>query len=425
MLLPRLPCRGAAAVVFTRLWRTGLALALCAPAMAWGQNSKDAEKKLEQLRGEIRSVSQERRQLEGQRGTAGQALRTADQKVAQSGRALADAEQAIGREQAALTTLQARKAQLQRGASAQRAQLSALLQSAYRQGRHGPLKSLLSHDRVSEAQRQLTYQRYLQREHSAQLATLTADLRALEQTEAEITQRQRQLQQVREQHRQQAAQLRDEREKRARLLTELDRQYQDRSEREKALGQDARALERVLANLRAAAAKAEAERRAAAKRAAQQAAAAARNGTTTPRPARTPARPVASAPAPRVGGLGWPVSGSLLARYGARLPDGRSSSGLLIGAAAGTTVTAVAEGNVVFSDWMTGYGMILIVDHGNGYMSLYAHNDALLKDVGAKVRRGDAVAKVGSSGGQGVSALYFELRRNGQPVDPATWLQRQ
>ncbi|MNM49512.1 Murein hydrolase activator EnvC precursor [compost metagenome] len=88
-------------------------------------------------------------------------------------------------------------------------------------------------------------------------------------------------------------------------------------------------------------------------------------------------------------------------------------------------MTAVADGTVVFSDWMTGYGMILIVDHGNGYMSLYAHNDALLRDAGARVRRGEAVAKVGNSGGQGVTALYFELRRGGQPVDPTTWLQRQ
>ncbi|RBB12075.1 murein hydrolase activator EnvC family protein, partial [Xanthomonas oryzae] len=98
---------------------------------------------------------------------------------------------------------------------------------------------------------------------------------------------------------------------------------------------------------------------------------------------------------------------------------------VLIGAPKGTTVTAVADGTVVFSDWMTGYGMILIVDHGNGYMSLYAHNDTLLRDAGASIKRGEAVAKVGSSGGQGVPALYFELRRNGQPVDPSSWLQRR
>src|SRR5690606_18905079 len=105
--------------------------------------------------------------------------------------------------------------------------------------------------------------------------------------------------------------------------------------------------------------------------------------------------------------------------------DGRSSNGVLIGAAAGTPVRAVADGTVVFAEWMTGYGMILIVDHGNGTMSLYAHNDALLKEASDAVKRGDAVATVGNSGGQGQPALYFELRRNGQPVNPNTFLQKR
>src|SRR5690606_35963722 len=127
----------------------------------------------------------------------------------------------------------------------------------------------------------------------------------------------------------------------------------------------------------------------------------------------------------QVGGLSWPLAGSLLAGYGARMPDGRTSSGVLVAAAAGTPVTAVAEGTVVFAEWMTGYGLILIIDHGNGYMSLYAHNDSLLKNPGDRVRRGDAVSTVGTSGGQGRGALYFELRRDGKPVDPGTWLQKR
>ena len=142
-------------------------------------------------------------------------------------------------------------------------------------------------------------------------------------------------------------------------------------------------------------------------------------------PAAKPPRAVASAPALQVGGLGWPVAGTLVASYGGTLPDGRRSEGVLIGASAGTTVKAVADGRVVFADWMNGYGLILIVDHGNGYMSLYAHNDALLRDAGDAVKRGDALASVGNSGGQGRTALYFELRRNGQPVDPSSWLQRR
>ena len=407
-----------------------LGILLAGPLSAQN-SSRDTEKKLQQLRGEIKGVAQERRQLEGQRGEASQRLREADQKVARSGRAVAEAEAAVQREQQSLAALQQRRATLESGLAQQRQQLATLLRGAYQLGNHAPLKLLLSQDSVADANRELAYHRYLQRERAKAITGLTADLQALTSTEQQIVARSKELEQAREQQRQQATALAQDRRQRATVLTELDTRYQDRSEREKALGKDARALEQVLASLRAAAARAEAERRAAARRAAEQArqAAAANSGSARSparaTPGKVPPRVVANAPAPRVGGLGWPLSGNLLARYGGRLPDGRNSAGVLIGAPAGSTVTAVADGTVVFSDWMTGYGMILIVDHGNGYMSLYAHNDALLKDAGASIKRGDAVAKVGNSGGQGVTALYFELRRNGQPVDPSTWLQRQ
>ena len=207
------------------------------------------------------------------------------------------------------------------------------------------------------------------------------------------------------------------------MVAGIDQQYRDKASREKALGRDAGALQRLVAQLRAAAARA-AREAAAAKARAEREAAKASHGR---RPASTPSRrPVAAAaPAQRVGGLGWPVAGSLLASYGGSLPDGRRSDGVLISAAAGTQVKAVADGTVVFADWMTGYGMILIVDHGNGYMSLYAHNDGLLREAGDAVKRGDPVATVGSSGGQERPALYFELRRNGSPVNPSGWLTRQ
>ncbi len=133
---------------------------------------------------------------------------------------------------------------------------------------------------------------------------------------------------------------------------------------------------------------------------------------------------IATAPAPQVGGLGWPLAGNLLAGYGARMPDGRGSDGLLIAATAGTPVKAVADGTVVYAEWMTGYGLLLIVDHGNDHMSLYAHNESLLREPGDRVSRGDPVSTVGSSGGHGRPALYFELRRGGRTVNPNTWLKR-
>lgn len=404
-----------------------LALLLAVPPALQAQNAREAERRLQKLRGELKDVAQERRVLDGQRGAATRQLREMDEKVARSGRTLAQTEAALREQDQALAALRERRGALQGALEQQRTELAGLLRGAYRLGNHAPLKLLLSQDTVADANRSLAYHRYLQRERSERIATLSADLQELDQVQVQISDRQQQLQLTQQQQKQQAATLAADRRQREQSVAALEQRFKDRSEREKALGQDARALETLLANLRAAAARAEAERRAAARRAAAEKAAADKAGSEgrpAPRPSR-PAPQVASTPAPKVGGLGWPLSGNLLARYGGRLPDGRSSSGVLIGAPAGSTVTAVADGTVVFSDWMTGYGMILIIDHGNGYMSLYAHNDALLKDAGARVSRGEALAKVGNSGGQGVTALYFELRRNGQPVNPDSWLQRR
>ncbi|PWQ84089.1 peptidase M23 [Stenotrophomonas maltophilia] len=403
----------------------GLALALALPLPGAAQTTRETERKLQKLRSELKGVAQERRQIEGQRGQASQQLREADEKVARTGRALAQTETALREQGRALAEAEQRRSTLQANLAQQHRELAGLLRAAYQLGNHAPLKLLLSQDTVADANRALAYHRYLQRERAQRITTLTADLKELEALQAQIAERKQKLQGAQQDQKQQAAALEADRRDRAKTVASLDERFKDQREKEQALGQDAKALETLLANLRAAAARAEAERRAAARRAAAERAArqAAAQGRPPP-PTKVPPA-VASAPAPKVGGLGWPLSGNLLARYGGKLPDGRTSSGVLIGAPAGSTVTAVADGTVVFSDWMTGYGMILIVDHGNGYMSLYAHNDTLLKDAGARVSRGDAVAKVGNSGGQGVTALYFELRRGGQPVNPDSWLQRR
>jgi septal ring factor EnvC (AmiA/AmiB activator) len=408
-----------------------LAVGLLAVSPSPAQSQREAERKLQKLRGELKSIAQERRKLENARGEAARKLREADEQVGKSSRSLNDTEAALQREQAALAQLQRQRDEMRARLGRQRRQLTELVRASYQLGGDAPLKVLLSQDKVADANRALAYHRYLQSDRARRIAALSTELQALDDVERDIAVRRAQLDATRNRQRAQVAALAKDRKANAALTADLDERYQDRSAREKALGQDARSLESLLDNLRAAAARAERERRAEAKRlaaqeAAEKRAAASPRNTGDKATARTPPRPtVANAPALKVGGLGWPLSGNLLARFGGRMPDGRASSGVLIGAPAGSTVTAVADGSVVFSEWMTGYGLILIIDHGNGYMSLYAHNESLLRDVGDRVKRGDALAKVGTSGGQGTPALYFELRRNGQPVDPSSWLQRR
>ena len=391
------------------------------------QNSRETERRLERVRKELRDVAGERRRLEGQRGEAARDLRAADEQVAASTRALRDTRIKLAEEQAALETLQARRVELESTVETRREELAALVRAAYTVGDEAALKLMLAQDRVADAGRLLTYHRYLQEQRSTRIGELRAEMAELDGIEVAIQDRRAALETTQAEQRTQLATVEADRAKRAEAVKTIESQFNDRSAREKALGRDARALERVLAQLREAARRAEAERRAAAAAAREREAREAREAEASGRP-RPPPRPptqVARNAAPQVGGLGWPISGSLLTPYGGKLPDGRSSTGILIGAPAGTSVKAVADGTVVFAEWMTGYGMLLIVDHGNGYMSLYAHNDGLQKNVGDAVRRGDTVASVGSSGGQGRSGLYFELRQNGTPVNPTTWLQRR
>jgi murein hydrolase activator len=408
--------------------RLRAAVAACAIALAAGlaagaaaQDSREAQRQLDKLRGELEQIAGDRRKLEGQRGAAARELRRADEQVAASARRLAELDASIARERQALAGLQARRAELGARLAGQRATLASLLRAAYTVGDDAALKVLLAQDRVADGQRLLAWHGYLQRDRARRIAALTRELDELAAVEREIGERSKALADARSAQQLQLAQLEADRKARAGTLAQLEARYRDRRQREQALGRDARGLEQLLTRLRAAAERAERERRAAAARAA---AARARSGA-APAPPSAPV-PAAAAAGPALSAsLGWPVSGTLLSGYGSPLSGGRRSEGVVIAAAAGAEVTAVADGKVVFADWMNGYGLILIVDHGGGVMSLYAHNDALLRDPGDSVRRGEPVARVGTSGGQGRPALYFELRRDGKPVDPRSWLQRR
>jgi septal ring factor EnvC (AmiA/AmiB activator) len=126
------------------------------------------------------------------------------------------------------------------------------------------------------------------------------------------------------------------------------------------------------------------------------------------------------------GKLAWPVQGKLAGDYGQPRGGGTVKwNGVLLEATAGTPVRAVYHGRVAFADWLQGLGLLVIVDHGGGYMSLYGHNEALLKESGDWVEPGEAIAQVGDTGGQSRAALYFEIRYNGEPVNPHPWIARR
>ncbi|MDN2717367.1 peptidoglycan DD-metalloendopeptidase family protein [Janthinobacterium sp. SUN120] len=140
------------------------------------------------------------------------------------------------------------------------------------------------------------------------------------------------------------------------------------------------------------------------------------------RPSLGPAAPV-GAFASMKGQLRAPVAGKIAARFGSKRGDGPSWKGVFIRTGEGSEIHAIAGGRVVFSDWLRGFGNLIIVDHGGQYMSIYGNNQSLLKRVGDAVKGGEAIASAGNSGGNEESGLYFELRHQGRAFDPATWVK--
>ena len=123
------------------------------------------------------------------------------------------------------------------------------------------------------------------------------------------------------------------------------------------------------------------------------------------------------------GQLDWPVQGKLTYRFGEPRAGGRLSwEGIYVTAPSGSAVTAVGRGQVVFSDWLRGFGLLTIIDHGNNQMSLYGFCDSLIRRNGDWVESGEIVASAGQSGGQDLTGLYFEIRIKGQPTNPLAWL---
>src|SRR5690606_34384195 len=121
------------------------------------------------------------------------------------------------------------------------------------------------------------------------------------------------------------------------------------------------------------------------------------------------------------GRLGWPARGNVIGRFGQPREAGARWRGVLIGAAAGTDVRAVAYGRVAWAGWMPHYGDLMVIEHGEDYYSLYGHNQSMLREVGEWVDAGDVIAQVGDSGGQSRAALYFELRKGREPLNPQQW----
>lgn len=379
----------------------GAALA-ASPARAWQDKSQAeqaaAKQKLSNVHQEVQALGKQQAATAARRDQLNAELAKQAAALAAAARALRQTDANIAAKQQQLEQLQQQRADLKQKLATQRAAIADLLRASYALGHGSDLRLLLDNDDMDRIARALVYSKYFQQDRLQKVQQLMAGLAQLQTLEQQITAEQQALQAQRAQREQQSRQLAQQRAAQQKLAAAADATYQDQAQRLAALKQDEQSLNTLLDRLQKQID--QAMREAAARAAAR------RHG------GKAPPLAVGGAGADIRGNLPWPASGEVHS-YG---------NGVLIRAAGGSEVHAVANGRVVYAGFLRGYGMLLILNHGNGWMSMYGNNEVLLHGVGDAVKAGEAVGTASAPTGVN-TGVYFELRQNGQPVDPRGWLK--
>jgi septal ring factor EnvC (AmiA/AmiB activator) len=396
---------------------------------AFADEKSDAQKQLDAARADVAELKQLLEKLQQEKSGVQKDLQKTESEMGQLEKQVKGLQQDLKNSEEEIQRLDKEKKKLEGARLEQQRLIGIQARAAYQSGRQEYVKLLLNQQNPEKFSRTLTYYDYLSEARMEQLATFNETLRQLANVELDIANQQRQLLEQKsalDGRREQLASVRKERQL---ALARLNKEFSARDQKLKARQQEQANLARVLKTIEETLARQARE----AEAARQQALLAEREQQ------RNNANPAATGPlvsagasfggpfAKARGQLPWPVNGRLVARYGTpRGGDARTKwDGVLIGAAAGSQVRAVHGGRVVFADWLRGAGLLVILDHGNGYLSLYGHNQSLLKDAGDVVKAGEAISTVGNSGGQDTPALYFAIRQQGRPTDPAQWCRTQ
>jgi len=383
-----------------------------------------AQKDVAELKKLLEAIQKEKSGVQGE-------LKKTESEMGQLEKQVKGLQQELNKSNEELKRLDTEKKKLQQSRLEQQRLIGIQARAAYQGGQQEYLKLLLNQQNPEKFSRTLTYYDYLSKARLEQLATFNETLRQLANVEQDIANQQNQLNEQKSALDGRREQLAEARKERQLALAKLNKDLSARDQKLKARQQEQAQLGNVLKTIEATLARQ--AREAAEARKLELAAEQARLKGDKASPGAN--GPLVSSSGATYGGnfasargkLPWPVDGRLAARFGtARGGDERTKwDGVLISAGAGSQVHAVHGGRVVFADWLRGAGLLVILDHGNGYLSLYGHNQSLLKDAGQIVKAGEAIATVGTSGGQNTPALYFAIRQQGRPSDPAQWCRRQ
>ncbi|MCF6780302.1 murein hydrolase activator EnvC family protein [Stutzerimonas stutzeri] len=416
--------------------RLFLVLALsCLLGTAVADERAEARKQIEAARKDVAELQKLLKQIEREKSAVHKQLQTTESEMGKLEKQVDALQQEIDRSEAELDRLNEEKTTLEGARIEQQRLIGIQARAAYQSGRQEYLKLLLNQQNPEKFSRSLTYYDYLSKARFEQLEGFNETLRQLAKVETGIEQQQAALSEQQSGLKQRQAELAEVRKQRQQTLAKLDKDLSTRDSKLKARQQEQAQFERVLKTIEETLARqareAEEQRQRALAMAREEQRRQQRSGSS----ATAPSGQLVSSGGESFGGpfanakgkLPWPVDGRLVAGYGTpRGGDARTKwDGVLIGAAIGTQVRAVHGGRVVFADWLRGAGLLVILDHGNGYLSLYGHNQSLLRDAGEIVKAGDPIATVGNSGGQESAALYFAIRQQGRPSDPAQWCRAQ
>lgn len=358
---------------------------------ASAQQTPQAERELQQLQQQIKQTEQQVRQQRRQLQQAEQRLQAADKALAEAARKLRDTQGRQQRLERESANLNRQQQQLQQQLAEQQQLLAEQLKSAYSLGQHDYSRLLLNQQDTGRLERVLTYYQYFNQARLRQLAQINHTVSELEQVKQQLANQQQQLQTELSALQQQQQQLSEARSSQQASVNELQALLKQQGNQLSYLRQNETTLQNTINELRRLA-----ERN----------------------------RDLSGLTAGR-GKYPWPLRGRVLQRFGQNRQGGLASRGILIQGVSGANVQSIADGRVIYADWLKGYGWVIVVDHGKGFMSLYGHNQSLLKQPGDNVRAGDAIAQVGASGGQADPALYFEIREKGEAVNPLNWLGAQ
>lgn len=398
----------------------GLASAVSAAAPATAAGAKE---ELRELKARIDAVQQKLSEAEGSRSEAADALRQSERAISEANRALSDLTEQSKSASGRLAEIRREKEERTRELKSHEAALSKLLYEQYVAGRPDTLAVLLNGGDPNAIARRLHYLTYIGQARSRTISRVRQDVAELARLATEAQTEAAAISAVTAQQAAQRRRFEDEKRARAQMLTRISRDVEQQRREIETLKRDETRLSRLIEQL-------------------------ARVIAQTPKPKPKPQREQRTAPEERAPGdarvriekvpetgapavafsqlrgrLALPVRGELANRFGTPRQDGGLTwKGLFIAARAGEEVRAIAGGRVVYADWLRGFGNLLIIDHGDSYMSLYGYNETLFKQVGDLIRAGERIAAVGNTGGHGDSGLYFEMRHEGRPFDPMTWV---